>query len=485
MSALAPMNAQPPKPRQGAWGDVPKMQAPAAPSFEGPYIGDVFAAADGGKGKSVGKGWEDPDPGKGYDSWAPGGRGKGKRGPPPPPPVPEFDMVPILGGPWGGKPPQFAIPGFKGGWEAPMFDMKGDTKGDMKGDMKGSKGKGAGKKGAWDEGKGEAKGKNTVAADSTRKGKGSAAPVQEPRRHEKKPKAEAPVDEKDGPKDEVMAEIETMLAEAHKLSNGKCSLEKGDFDFRVRRYLLAIRSQGGRSKVKDALAMLQTYTLQKSRESVQVWPAYILTLLKKFEPDPFTKGGGKGKAEDDRKKEKVSPAPKPQAQPVVPASAPIVASAQTASTTGTLQVVPVLDFLQEELPPGWDEGHGEALQRLNEALPGSGQGKCPFTRAHLDLGAAFVTQATSSLAQGVSKAPGPCAHLLGLAKSLELAEHCPRSAEAASASGQGALTGLESDATAADAAEAATGLGSGAAASVMRELGLELSLQVLRNPMIN
>ena len=34
--------------------------------------------------------------------------------------------------------------------------------------------------------------------------------------------------------------------------------------------------------MKDALAMIQTYTGSKDRANVKNWPAYLLTLLKKF-----------------------------------------------------------------------------------------------------------------------------------------------------------------------------------------------------------
>eukprot|EP00929_Paragymnodinium_shiwhaense_P121650 TRINITY_DN9398_c0_g1_i1.p1 TRINITY_DN9398_c0_g1~~TRINITY_DN9398_c0_g1_i1.p1 ORF type:complete len:642 (-),score=150.62 TRINITY_DN9398_c0_g1_i1:373-2298(-) len=63
-------------------------------------------------------------------------------------------------------------------------------------------------------------------------------------------------------------------------------LEKADFDHRVRRALSGIRANGGSSKVTEALAMLKTSLLQKRRDSIQNMPAYLLTLLKKFEAGP-------------------------------------------------------------------------------------------------------------------------------------------------------------------------------------------------------
>merc|ERR1719203_1019705 len=91
----------------------------------------------------------------------------------------------------------------------------------------------------------------------------------------------------DKAKDEVNHEIVTLVEEV-------APLERADFDFRVRRFLLVLRSSCGLQKVRDALAMIRTYTSQKSRESVNNWPAYLLTLLKKFEPEPYAKGRNRG-----------------------------------------------------------------------------------------------------------------------------------------------------------------------------------------------
>eukprot|EP00435_Cladocopium_sp_Y103_P012077 s265_g3.t1 len=82
-----------------------------------------------------------------------------------------------------------------------------------------------------------------------------------------------------GRDDDIAREIDSLL------SRPGANLQKADFDSGVRRYLGALRGcQNGPQKVKDAMEMLHTYTSQKSREAVKNWPAYLLTLLKRFEP---------------------------------------------------------------------------------------------------------------------------------------------------------------------------------------------------------
>lgn len=68
------------------------------------------------------------------------------------------------------------------------------------------------------------------------------------------------------------------------LAKGTGPLKLADFDLRVRRHLGAMLEVCGESKVQDALTMLHTYTEHKSRDTVLNWPAYLLTLIKKFEP---------------------------------------------------------------------------------------------------------------------------------------------------------------------------------------------------------
>ena len=52
------------------------------------------------------------------------------------------------------------------------------------------------------------------------------------------------------------------------------------------------------------LNMLAQFTSQKQREDVKNWPAYLITLLKKFEPDLFPapqNRGGNGQAKNNRR----------------------------------------------------------------------------------------------------------------------------------------------------------------------------------------
>ncbi|CAJ1429248.1 unnamed protein product [Effrenium voratum] len=79
--------------------------------------------------------------------------------------------------------------------------------------------------------------------------------------------------------DVVNSEIEALL------NRPGAKVQKADFDAGVRRFLGALTGgPNGQQKMKDAMAMLHTYTSQKSRTAVKNWPAYLLTLLKRFEP---------------------------------------------------------------------------------------------------------------------------------------------------------------------------------------------------------
>lgn len=462
-----------------------------APAYDGPYIGDVTgdsgAATWQGKGRGrKGKGWEggdfEPDQ---------GGRGKGRRGKEaPPPPPPEFEEWPSPE--WGGKSASYGRPGAR------------DTPQDAK-----SKGKGK-KADGWDEpGKGKGTGgggqrqAHRESAPQDRgaggKSKGKRSTAAAPQRQEK---VESPalVDAdgdkggfgesvRDEAKAEVLAEIETLCADS-------ASLQSTDFDFRVRRYLMSIRTSGGRPKVRDALAMIQTFTQQKARDSVKNWPAYLLTLLKRFEPDPFTKGGkvgGKGGADHSASEPEVS-VPVAESgktarrqknkgaglEPTSPTPATV-----DASTEDAVEVVPVLDFLEEDLPEGWDEGRQAVLETISASLGlGNAPPTCPFTSSPVDCNATLVSQITTCLAPGGSARASP--HVVGMARSFELGD-CPRAAAAATATGQPELTALSESApmmAVADAAVVAMARGSAAAGTVLRELGLELAAQTLRNPQV-
>lgn len=63
-------------------------------------------------------------------------------------------------------------------------------------------------------------------------------------------------------------------------------LRRFDFDGSVRQYLHALRSMGGRAKVREALLLIHRATRDKERRTIQKWPAYLLKLLKRFLRSP-------------------------------------------------------------------------------------------------------------------------------------------------------------------------------------------------------
>ncbi|CAK9081307.1 unnamed protein product, partial [Durusdinium trenchii] len=79
-------------------------------------------------------------------------------------------------------------------------------------------------------------------------------------------------------KDEVFEEIRNVL-------NANPALQIGFFDARVRQQLHALLGSGGRPRLKAALTFIHTCTMHKTRQDVKNWPAYLLTLLKKFDSD--------------------------------------------------------------------------------------------------------------------------------------------------------------------------------------------------------
>lgn len=64
-------------------------------------------------------------------------------------------------------------------------------------------------------------------------------------------------------------------------------LQKRDFDFRVRRFLNEFCMHSTVARVSEALAMVNKYTTGKNRDDVRSWPAYLATLLRKFDPDVY------------------------------------------------------------------------------------------------------------------------------------------------------------------------------------------------------
>merc|ERR1719428_1483114 len=86
------------------------------------------------------------------------------------------------------------------------------------------------------------------------------------------------VDQKARARDEVNSEIRSLLGR-------NAVLISQDFDLRVRQHLHALYTSGGRQKIRGALEMLHTSTLQKDRDSVRSWPAYLVTLLRKYDSE--------------------------------------------------------------------------------------------------------------------------------------------------------------------------------------------------------
>jgi len=308
-------------------------------------------------------------------------------------------------------------------------------------------------------------------------------------------------------KEEVLSEIDKFL-----LQSRQSSLGRADFDSRVRQFLISLRLSGGVAKLRDALAMIQAYTSQKSRQSVTNWPAYLLTLLKNFAPDLVPKGRGKGK---DRPLEGTGGASRPVYAAVL--AAPAQTSATTSRTTpasGTSEALtktPQQDGqrIQSDevvpppacasispaslgLPPGWEHGRGMLLNEIRNSLEKGSSGRmllCPFTSKPLDVQATLVSQVASSLgaSPGVTRNVSMLKrYAAGVASVRDFAE-CPRAAAAATVTGLPEITALGDDATAMDAASAsmtaarARPSATAAASTILEEISLELVAELLRN----
>lgn len=91
---------------------------------------------------------------------------------------------------------------------------------------------------------------------------------------------------KGGGKRSDWGELDELLEEALAESDGP--LKPGDFDYAARRCLAELRSRDktdGTTRFQDAMDMVFKYTSSKGRDSVRKWPAYIFTLLQKFDPN--------------------------------------------------------------------------------------------------------------------------------------------------------------------------------------------------------
>lgn len=81
-------------------------------------------------------------------------------------------------------------------------------------------------------------------------------------------------------------EMDEILEEA--LADGDGPLRPGDFDFAARRFLSELRQRDqkeGTARLQEALDMVLKFTSSKDRSSVRKWPAYVFTLLQKFDQD--------------------------------------------------------------------------------------------------------------------------------------------------------------------------------------------------------
>merc|ERR1712232_1460823 len=103
-------------------------------------------------------------------------------------------------------------------------------------------------------------------------------------------------------------EVDDLLEDA--LHDNDGPLRLCDFDFAAKRFLMEIRTKDrmdGTQRFQEALEMVFKYTNSKERSSVRKWPAYVFTLLSKFDPTLWDelrerdaerrreKGGGFGK----------------------------------------------------------------------------------------------------------------------------------------------------------------------------------------------
>jgi len=103
-------------------------------------------------------------------------------------------------------------------------------------------------------------------------------------------------------------ELDELLDEAV-AENADGPVKTGDFDYAARRFLSELRSRDradGTERFAEAMEFVMKYTSSKDRSSVRKWPAYIYTLLRKFDPNlaeqmaerdaarRAEKGGGRG-----------------------------------------------------------------------------------------------------------------------------------------------------------------------------------------------
>mmetsp|Transcript_30678 Transcript_30678/g.55657 ORF Transcript_30678/g.55657 Transcript_30678/m.55657 type:complete len:492 (+) Transcript_30678:131-1606(+) len=284
-------------------------------------------------------------------------------------------------------------------------------------------------------------------------------------------------------KDEILVAVEEALA----INN---IVQKADFDSGVRRYLGALRGcQGGQQKVKDALAMIHTYTVSKQRSSVKNWPAYLLTLLKRFEPDVFAKmqaakGEGKG---DSRPYEMSAGEAAARALPSRVVEPPPGMAPKSPKAPPKLEPEPSgpAITLPEVIPDSWFAGRAPLLAEVANLL---GKPKCPFTGKLMDFQENLALEMASCLGAQADKST-LWRHVAGATGCRDLVE-CPRAVEAGAKADVPEFRALAEDARSMDGIKAIAlaakkrPLGSAAAVAktVQTEIGLEVLAELLRNP---
>mmetsp|Transcript_58870 Transcript_58870/g.124847 ORF Transcript_58870/g.124847 Transcript_58870/m.124847 type:complete len:550 (+) Transcript_58870:26-1675(+) len=118
---------------------------------------------------------------------------------------------------------------------------------------------------------------------------------------------------KGGHRHDPFREVEQMIQNVLDEGDGG-TLQLSDFDF-SKKFLLEIHNRDkadGTDRFTEAMDLVLKYAGSKDRSSVRKWPAYVLTLLTRFDPDLAEelrregkgdgrhKGGGKGHKDRDR-----------------------------------------------------------------------------------------------------------------------------------------------------------------------------------------
>lgn len=92
------------------------------------------------------------------------------------------------------------------------------------------------------------------------------------------------VRQRGGRRDDALRKKEIDRRIALLLQRETTPLWKDDFDFRVRRFLLEFSVHSTAARASEALVHVENSTAGKSRDEVRSWPAYLATLLRRFDP---------------------------------------------------------------------------------------------------------------------------------------------------------------------------------------------------------